>query len=164
MKFGIWIFFETLLINFKFHQYFTWLLGTLYEDVRTFMTEFRSVLLRVINLSGKFVQKIKTHILYSTTFSRKSCHLWDNVQKSGVAGQAADDNMAHALCLLYNWSYRHTLRICITYCFSTATMVMRTRLNVMLYAYCLSCVFSPRFWIGSEDQSEFLDLSGWYLK
>jgi hypothetical protein len=31
------------------------------------------------------------------------------------------------------------LRICNTYCFSTTTMVARTRLNVTLYVHCLSC-------------------------
>ena len=35
--------------------------------------------------------------------------------------------------------YRHTLIIFITYCFSTATMVTRTRLNVMLCVHCLPC-------------------------
>jgi len=33
------------------------------------------------NFSDKFVQKIKTHILYPTTFYRKSCRLWDSVEK-----------------------------------------------------------------------------------
>jgi len=33
----------------------------------------------------------------------------------------------------------HTLRLCDTHCFSTATMVTRTGLNVTLYAQCLSC-------------------------
>ena len=32
----------------------------------------------------------------------------------------------------------HTLRLRNTYCFSTATMVARTHLNVMLYVHCLS--------------------------
>jgi hypothetical protein len=31
-------------------------------------------------LQTKVIEKIKTHILYSITFSRKSCRLWDNVQ------------------------------------------------------------------------------------
>jgi len=35
--------------------------------------------------------------------------------------------------------YKHTLRICNTYRFSTATIVARTRLSVILYVYCLSC-------------------------
>ena len=29
----------------------------------------------------KVVDKIKTHILYSITFSQQLCHLWDNVEK-----------------------------------------------------------------------------------
>jgi len=48
------------------------------------------------------VQKIKTHILCSVTFYRKSCRLWDNVEKMFRAGQATDDNMAHAHCVLDN--------------------------------------------------------------
>jgi len=38
--------------------------------------------------------------------------------------------MAHARCMLDASGYRHTLRICSTYCFSTATVVARTRLSV----------------------------------
>ena len=43
----------------------------------------------------KVVQKIETRILFSVTFFfRKSCRLWDNVEKNIVrAGQATDDNM-----------------------------------------------------------------------
>ena len=49
-------------------------------------------------------------------------------------------NKAHALCMLDNWCYRHTLRMCNIYCFSTVTLVKGTRLSVSLYVYCLSCV------------------------
>ena len=50
----------------------------------------------------KVVQKIKTHILCSVTFSLKSCRLWDNVEKKNyTTGQATDDNMAHAHCMLH---------------------------------------------------------------
>ena len=47
----------------------------------------------------------------------------------------------------HRWQgYRHTLRICNTYCFATATMVTRTRLNVTLYVHCLSCfTLGPRY-------------------
>jgi len=44
----------------------------------------------------KVVEKIKTHILCSVTFIQKSCCLWDNVKKYYRAGQATDDDMAHA--------------------------------------------------------------------
>jgi hypothetical protein len=42
------------------------------------------------------VEKIKRHILYSVTFLRKSCRLWDYVEKYRRAGQATDDHMTHA--------------------------------------------------------------------
>ena len=48
----------------------------------------------------KVVEKIKTHILCSVTFFRKSYRLWDNVEKYCTAGQATDDNMAHAHFML----------------------------------------------------------------
>jgi len=41
----------------------------------------------------KFVQKIKTHILCSTSFSPKSCHVWDNVEKYGRSWQATNDSI-----------------------------------------------------------------------
>jgi hypothetical protein len=45
----------------------------------------------------KAVKKKKTHILCAVTFFfLNSCHLWDNVEKHSRAGQAIDDNMAHA--------------------------------------------------------------------
>ena len=47
----------------------------------------------------KFVEKIKTHILSSVTFFRKSHRLWDNVEKYGGFIEAAD-NMAHMRCVL----------------------------------------------------------------
>ena len=57
------------------------------------------------------------------------------------AGEATDDNMAHAHCMLDNLSYKHTIRIWNTYWFSTATVVAQTLLNVTLYAYWPSCSF-----------------------
>jgi len=35
----------------------------------------------------KVIQKIKTHILFSMTFSRKSCCLWDNVENPCTVGE-----------------------------------------------------------------------------
>jgi len=56
------------------------------------------------------------------------------------AGQTTDDNMAHEVYKLGTKNYKRTLRICNNSCFSTATVVARTRLNVTLYIYCLSCL------------------------
>jgi len=46
------------------------------------------------------VEKIKTHILCSVTFLRKSCRLRDSVEKYYRAEQATYVNMAHAHCML----------------------------------------------------------------
>ena len=85
-------------------------------------------------------QKIKTHISYSIMFLRKSCRLRDSVEKYCKAGQATDDNMTHAHCMLDTKGCKRTLRICNTYCFPTAKVVTPTRLNVTLSGHCLSCV------------------------
>ena len=49
--------------------------------------------------------------------------------------------MAHANCTLDFYGYKHTLRICNTYCFFTGTVVVRTRLKVTLqyFASLVSC-------------------------
>ena len=40
--------------------------------------------------------------------------------------------------MLYNYGYKHTLRISRSYCFSTATMEAQQRRRVTLYAQCHS--------------------------
>jgi len=51
-------------------------------------------------LQTKTVEKIETHVLCSTTLFRKWCRSWANVGKYCTAGQATDDNMAHARIML----------------------------------------------------------------
>ena len=41
----------------------------------------------------KVVEKIKTYFMSSDLFLRKSCRLWDNVEKYGGAREAAGDSM-----------------------------------------------------------------------
>jgi hypothetical protein len=68
------------------------------------------------------------------------------VEKYCIAGQATDDDMAHAHCMLGNQGYKHTLRICNTYYFFSTAMVARTRHNVMLYIHFLSCYNGDHFY------------------
>jgi len=42
------------------------------------------------------------------TFFFKSCLLWDNIEKYCRVGQATDDNMARAHCMLDYEDYKHT--------------------------------------------------------
>jgi hypothetical protein len=91
----------------------------------------------------KVVEKIKTHILCSVTFFWKSCRLWDILDKLGTARQATDDKIIRRMrfaCRITKAT--DTLLIFNTYCFSTATMVTRKRLNFTFYVHCPSCVLS----------------------
>jgi len=42
------------------------------------------------------VEKIKTNILRSITFSKKSCRSWDNVEKNCRTWHAMEDGASHA--------------------------------------------------------------------
>jgi len=86
------------------------------------------------------VDKIKTYSIFNNLF-KNIVNFLDNVEKYGTARQATDANLIRRMrfaCLIN--TARHTLRVCNTYCFSTAIMVSRTRLNVTF-----TRTFSPLF-------------------
>jgi hypothetical protein len=58
----------------------------------------------------KLVAKIKIHVLCSITSFRKSWRLWDNVETFCTEGQATWQYAT--CCMLDNYGYKHTLRIC----------------------------------------------------
>ena len=69
------------------------------------------------------------------------------MEKYGRAGQAKDGTIIWRMRVAC-WTtqaYRLTLRICIIYCFSTATVVTRTSLNIILYR------------VSQEERSIFLE-------
>jgi hypothetical protein len=45
------------------------------------------------------------------------------VEKYCTAGQATEENLVHAHCMLETCGYEHVLRICNTYSFSTAAVL-----------------------------------------
>jgi hypothetical protein len=99
-----------------------------------------SAISRMRNVSDKCCIEIqKKYFMFNKCFveNHTFCEImWSNVVQRE---QATDGNMAHAQYMMYTYGYKHKIRICNTYCFSTATMVTRTHLNVTLYVYCLSC-------------------------
>ena len=99
----------------------------------------RPFLLRMKNVSDKSCRENQNTSFVFNNFFRKSYHFLDNVEEYCRAGQATDDNVAHAHCMLDISGYKHILRICNTYCFPTATMVARTRLSVRLCVHFLCC-------------------------
>jgi len=60
----------------------------------------RSIVFRIKNISDETCSENRsTHFMISNLF-RKSCHLWDNLEKYCWAGQTTGDNMAHAHFML----------------------------------------------------------------
>jgi hypothetical protein len=108
------------------------------KTTETFLITSSSILLRMRNVPKKIVEKIKTHITVFNNFFLKNHAIHEIKCKNTVEQGRLLMTMAHVHCMLDNWSYKHTLTICNTYCFSTATKVERTRLNVTLYVHCPS--------------------------
>jgi hypothetical protein len=89
--------------------------GTLHEDQCTFFIISRSFLLRMRNISDKSCRENQnTHFVFSNFFFLKIVPFVRKCGKKCRAGQATDDNMAHAHCMLDTSSYKHTLRLCNT--------------------------------------------------
>ena len=90
----------------------------------------------------KFVEKIKTHILFSAIFFfRKPCRLWDNVEKYCRAWQATDDNVAQAHCTLY-WITKATnaySQYVILIAFPLQQWLQERSSMWRLNVHCLSC-------------------------
>ena len=60
------------------------------------------------------------------------------MEKYCRAWQATYDNMVHVHCILDTQGYKHTLRICNNYFYSTSTMAVWMHPKVTLYIHCLS--------------------------
>ena len=107
--------------------------GTLREDQYIFSAISRPSLLRMRYVSDKRRRNQNTQFLLNNFFFfQESCRLCDNVEKYCTAREVTDYNMVHVHCTLDTEGYKHTLRICNTYCLSIATVVTRMRLYITL--------------------------------
>jgi hypothetical protein len=86
MKFDICVFFENRLRKLIFYYNLTRITGTLHEDQYTYLIISRSLLLRIINISDKIGEKIKTRILCLVTIFLNSALygiMWKNIVQPG---------------------------------------------------------------------------------
>ena len=95
------------------------------------------------NVTDKsFRRNQNTHFMFSNLFLFENRAVYEIIWKKYCrAGQATDDNIIWRMriaCWIIKGTDTHTHTICNTYCFSIATMVARTCLNVTLQAHCLS--------------------------
>jgi len=101
MKLAISVFFENLSRKFKFHEIFSRTASTIHEDRYTFLIITRSVLLLMRNISDESCREIQnTHFVFSN-FLSENCNVYEIMWKNCRAGQAIDDNMARAHCMLH---------------------------------------------------------------
>ena len=93
MRFDSWAFPENLSRKCRFLQNLTRITGILHKDVDTFMMS-RWILFRMRNvLEISCRENQNTNFMFNNFFlpPRKSCRLWDNVEKCIGARQATDD-------------------------------------------------------------------------
>jgi hypothetical protein len=101
-------------------------MGTLREDLCTFLIISHSVLLRMRNVSDKSLRENRnTHFMFSNFFQTKYS-LWDNVEN--IVEPERPHITIWCMCICC-W---------IPYCFPTATIVAWMRLNVTLYVHCIN--------------------------
>jgi hypothetical protein len=91
----------------------------------------------------KVVEKIKARFMFSNFFSRKSCRLWDNVEKYGTARQATDDNIIRRMrftCWITTATDTHSEYV-ILIAFPQQQW-LRERASVLRYTYIACLVYS----------------------
>jgi len=111
--------------------YFTW--GRIHIYIMSL-----SFLLRIRNVSEKLCTvNQNTHFVFSNFFLIFPFMRW----RGNILYHGAGHRWQHGACAFHAGYLRlqiHTLRLCNTHCFPTATMVARTPLNVTLYVHCVS--------------------------
>jgi hypothetical protein len=110
----------------QFNYNLTRITGTLHEDQYTFLIISRSILLRMKNVSDKSCRENQNARFVFNNFFRKSC-LFSS--EKNIAKQGRPQMTIWRMRILC-WITKVTHTICNTHCFSTATMVARTRLGV----------------------------------
>jgi hypothetical protein len=85
----------------------------------------------------KFVEEIKTHFVFNNFFPENSA-VYEIMRKNIVELDRPQVTIWRMRTACWITKATYTLTVCNTYCFSTATTVARTRLDVTLYVHCLS--------------------------
>jgi hypothetical protein len=114
--------------------------GVLYMKTFVHVWYFAEFFLEWEMFQTKVVEKIKTRILCSITFFRKSCRLWDNVEKYGTARQATDDNKTgsmHTACWISKATDRHSEYVILIAFYGNNGYANAPQYYVIVH--CLSC-------------------------
>jgi hypothetical protein len=139
---GIFFSFENLSKKFKLYLNPTRIKGTLHEEVNTFITISRYVLLKMrIVLDKRCRENQNTHFMLNK-FSRKSCSLWGDVKKCGGDRKTTNDGMHTPK---HPGTHTHTPTRAQAHTDKNVILLFngncdqRARLTVPLYVRCLPC-------------------------
>jgi len=115
-------------------------MGTLHEYQYIVLIISRWVL-PWMKMFKKNVEEMKTHISYSITFVKKKKSTVHEIMWKNFVQLGRPQMTIWRMCIAY-WTPKatNTLSEYITHCFSTATMVALTHLNVAQYVHCPSCI------------------------
>ena len=115
-------------------------MDTSHEDLNTTAILYRWILLRMRNVWDDMCRENQsTHFKFNKLFSENRAVydiMWKNMVELGRS-QVTTWRMRLACRITMARTQTHTLIVFNTCCFSTATMVKRTRLDVTFYAHCL---------------------------
>jgi len=78
------------------------------------------------------------------THTHSDCVMWENIIQPD---RPQIDNKVHAFGKVDTSGYKHTLAVCNAHCFSTATMVARTRRNILIYIHCLFLLWNRTLYL-----------------
>jgi hypothetical protein len=99
-------------------------------------------LLRMWNVSDRKLYRKSKHTFYVQTALRRSCCLWDSVEKYSVTTEATDNNVIlrtkYALCMLDNYG-KNTNSHYVTLVFPQQQWLHERASMLRLYVHCLSC-------------------------
>ena len=102
-------------------------------------------ILQNVHRMRSVAEKIKIHILCSVTSFSENDAVQEIMWKNMVQLDRSQIGILYSREKIKEC--RHTLIIFITFCFSTAAVVMLKHLNVTSYVHCLSCYpIHPELW------------------
>jgi len=112
---------------------------TIHEDRYAFLFISRFIFLRMRNISDKRCRENRNILFIMNSFFLENRALYGIMWKNIV--ELGRPRMTVRPMRITCWIPKATnaLRICNSYCFSTATVVARKRLIVPLHVHCLSC-------------------------
>ena len=99
IKIGFWVFFENQSRKSRFHWSLWRITGTWHENQYTFLVIFRSLLLRIRNVSDKVVEKIKIPFVLNNFFCNRAVYeiMWKQILYSRTGhGWQYDPYSLHA--------------------------------------------------------------------